>query len=90
MTATDSVAIHVVAAAPVVLSSPRFLPPAHFQFNYTANAGLNYIVQRSDDLSGSNWTTLGTNQAGGSPVTFDDTNATGNPAFYRVGRLPNP
>jgi plastocyanin len=79
-----------VAAAPIVLSAPRFLPPADFRFDYTANVGLNYIVQRSTDLTGSNWTTLGTNQAGGSPVIFDDTNATGNPAFYRVGVLPNP
>jgi plastocyanin len=79
-----------VAAAPIVLSAPQFLPPADFRFNYTANTGLKYIVQRSANLSSSNWTTLGTNQASGSPVIFDDTNATGNPAFYRVGLLPNP
>jgi len=88
--ATNSITVHVVTAAPVVLSAAQFLPPAHFRFNYTANSGLSYIVQRSTDLTGNSWTTLGTNQAGGSPVVFDDTNATASPAFYRVGRLPNP
>ena len=90
LTATNSVTIHVVTPVPIVLSAPQFLPPAHFRFDYTANPNLNYIVQRSADLSGNNWTTLGTNQASGSPVVFDDTNATGTPAFYRVGLLPNP
>jgi plastocyanin len=90
LTATNAVTIHVVTAVPIVLSAPQFLPPQDFRFDYTANDGLNYIVQRSDDLSGGNWTTLGTNQASGSPVIFDDTNAPANPAFYRVGLLPNP
>jgi len=90
LTATNAITIQVVTAVPIVLSAPQFLPPTHFRFSYTANTGLNYIVQRSGDLSGSNWTTLGTNQASGSPVIFDDTNATANPAFYRVSLLPNP
>jgi plastocyanin len=89
-TATNAVTIHVVTAVPIVLSAPQFLPPSDFRFDYTANTNLNYIVQRSTDLTGSNWTTLGTNQASGSPVIFNDTNATGNSAFYRVGLLPNP
>ena len=90
LTATNSVTVHVVTPVTIVLSAAQFFPPAHFRFDYTANTNLSYIVQRSTDLTGSNWTTLGTNQAGSSPVVFDDTNATENPAFYRVGRLPNP
>ena len=90
LTATNAVTIHVVTAVPIVLSAPQFFPPAHFRFDYTANTNLSYIVQRSANLTGSSWTTLGTNQASGSPVIFDDTNATVNPAFYRVGLLPNP
>lgn len=84
-------AVNVAAApVPVVLSAPQFFPPAHFRFDYTADTNQSYIVQRSTDLSSSNWTTLGTNQPAGSPVIFDDTNAMVNPAFYRVGRLPIP
>lgn len=83
--------VNVAAApAPIVLSAPQFFPPAHFRFDYTASSNQNYIVQRSTNLTGSNWTTLGTNLATSSPVTFDDTNATVNAAFYRVGRLPTP
>jgi len=90
LTATNSITIHVVTPVSIVLSAPQFLPPADFRFNYTANSGLTYIVQRSTNLDAGNWMTLGTNQAGGNPVLFDDTNAAGSPAFYRVGRLPNP
>jgi len=83
--------VNVAAApTPIVLTAPQFFPPAHFRFDYTADTNQSYIVQRSTDLTSSNWATLGTNQPTGSPVTFDDTNATVNPAFYRVGRLANP
>lgn len=90
LTATNAVTIHVVTAVPIVLSAPHFSPPSDFQFNYTANAGLTYIIQRSSNLGSGSWTTLSTNVAGGSPVLFDDTTASGNPGFYRVGLLPNP
>ena len=90
LTATNAVTIHVVTAVPIVLSAPHFSPPSDFHFNYTANTGLTYIIQRSSNLSLGTWTTLSTNVAGGSPVLFDDTTASGNPGFYRVGLLPNP
>jgi plastocyanin len=90
LTATNAVTIHVVTPIAIVLSSPRLLPPADFQFNYTANTGLTYIVQRSSNLSSGTWTTLTTNVAGGNPMLFDDPTASGNPGFYRVGLLPNP
>jgi len=89
-TATSSVPISVVNPAPIVLSSPALQPAANFEFNYTANTGLSYVVQRSTNLLSPDWTALGTNLAGSSSVTFTDTNATVNPAFYRVGRVPNP
>ncbi len=88
--ATNAVLIHVITPTPTVLGAPQFLPPSDFRFNYTANSGLKYIVQRSTDLSSGIWTTINTNQADGSPVIFDDTNAAASPAYYRVGRLPNP
>jgi plastocyanin len=89
-TATNQVAISVVTPVSVLLSAPQPVPPTKFRFSYTANAGLSYIVQRSTNLLSPNWTTLVTNTAGSSPVTFTDINATVNPGFYRVGRLPNP
>jgi plastocyanin len=86
--ATNAVTIHVVTAGPVLLSSPQLIGPGTFQFNYTANAGLRYLVQRSGDFA--NWTGLRTNTAAGSSVNFVDTNAPAGPAFYRVGLVPNP
>lgn len=82
--------VNVGTAPPIVLSAPQFFLPTHFRFEYTANTNQSYIVQRSADLTSSNWTTLGTNQPTSSPVIFDDTNATSSQAFYRVGQLPGP
>jgi plastocyanin len=89
-TATNTITISVVNPSPVLLSVPALLPVANFQFSFTANTGLSYVVQRSTNLLLDNWIPLATNLAGGSSVTFTDINATVNPAFYRVGRLPNP
>jgi plastocyanin len=90
LTATNAITIHVVTAAPIVLSAPQFLSPTDFQFKYTANSGLSYIIQRASDLGSGLWTTLSTNLATVSPMLFDDTAVSGSPAFYRVGLLPNP
>ncbi|MGH7994578.1 MAG: Ig-like domain-containing protein [Limisphaerales bacterium] len=89
LTSTDSVTIHVVAPVPIVLSAPQFLPPSDFRFDYTANPGLTYLVQRTSSLSSGSWTTLSTNMAASSPVLFDDPTASGNPGFYRVRLQPN-
>jgi hypothetical protein len=88
-TATNAVTISVVTPVPVLLSAPQRLPPANFHFSYTANIGLRYIVQRSTNLLSTNWITLITNTAGSGLINFTDLNATFNPGFYRVGRLPN-
>ena len=82
------VTIVVVTPVPIVLSSPRRPTATNFQFNYTANAGLTYVIERSTTLS--NWTQLDTNTASGSSVNFIDPEAVATPNFYRVKRLPNP
>jgi plastocyanin len=89
-TATNQVAISVVTPVSVLLSAPQPVPPTKFRFSYTANTGLSYIVQRSTNLLSPNWTTLVTNTAGSGSINFTDLNASFNPGFYRVGRLPNP
>ncbi len=89
-TGTNQVAISVVTPVSVLLSAPQPVPPGKFRFSYTANAGLDYIVQRSTNLLSPNWTILVTNTAGSGSINFTDLNATFNPGFYRVGRLPNP
>jgi plastocyanin len=82
------VTIVVVTSVPIVLSSPRRLTATNFQFSYTANPGLTYVVERSSTLT--NWTQLDTNTAASGSVTFTDPQAVGTPNFYRVRRLPNP
>jgi plastocyanin len=88
-TATNSVSLSVVTPVTLTIGSP-LKSVANFQFNYSANTGLTYVVQRSTNLVISNWTSIFTNTAASNPVVFVDTHATNNPGFYRVGRLPNP
>ena len=89
LTATNSVSISVVNPTPIVLSAPT-QSGSDFQFSFSADAGLQYVIQRSTDLTANNWTSLTTNLAGSSSMTFTDANPTVNPAYYRVGLLPNP
>ncbi len=86
---TNSVAFSVVSPAPLAISSLT-AAAGSVQFSYAANIGLSYVVQKNTSLASSNWISLATNQAKTSPVVFVDPHATNNPAFYRVGRLPNP
>jgi len=86
--ATNSISLNVVTPAPTVLNAPQRASPTSFQFSYSADVGLRYVVERSFDLVG--WTALGTNTAGTNSILFLDNNASGSPGFYRVGRLPNP
>jgi plastocyanin len=88
-TATNAVVISVVTPLPIAISALQFSSTS-FQFDYTANVGLRYIVQYSTNLTLPNWTAIATNTAASNPQTFVDTNATNSPAFYRVGQLPNP
>jgi len=86
--ATDTISISVVTPGPISLSASEFLPPASFQFSYSATVGLSYVVQRSPDLT--QWTALNTNTAASGLVVFTDQSANGSQGFYRVGLLPNP
>lgn len=88
--ATNAVTVSVVTPVPVALTAPQRLSAINFQFSYSANVGLNYVVQRSTNLLSTNWVAIITNTAGSSSMIFVDSNATLNPGFYRVGRLPNP
>lgn len=88
-TTSAAVNISVVTSVTVGLSNVTVLAGTNFQFSYSANVGLDYIVQRTTNLS-ANWTTLSTSLAASNPVVFVDVNASNSPEFYRVGRLPNP
>lgn len=88
--ATNATTIGVVTPVAVAISAPTKTPPANFSFNYTANVGLSYLVQKTTNLLATQWQTLATNKAAASPVPFTDTNAGGGDTFYRVERMPNP
>jgi hypothetical protein len=83
-----TVSINVVTPKAVVSSAPRQPSPGAFQFSYTANAGLRYVVRWSADLK--NWTPISTNTAAGNTVTFLDNQATATFRAYSVQLLPNP
>lgn len=86
--ATNSVIISVVTPVPVSLANPFTLSGTHFQFSYSVNTGLQYVVQSSTNLTA--WTPLVTNTASSNPIVFTDGSATNSLNFYRVGLLPNP
>ena len=86
--ATNTVNISVVTPIAVSLTGPFMFSGNAFQFSYSANVNLNYIVQRSSNLI--DWVSIATNIAQSNPANFSDPNATNNPIFYRVGLLPNP
>lgn len=86
--ATSSVAtISVVNPVDVVLSGVQRPSGTNFQFRYTANPGLQYVVECSPILT--NWSAVATNTAGAALESFTgviDTNRN----FYRVRLLPKP
>ena len=88
LTATNGITVRVVTPVTIVLSAMQRPSPTSFQFSYSANVGLQYVVQRSGDLM--SFTPINTNTAASNPVTFLDNGAAGAANFYRVGRLPNP
>jgi plastocyanin len=82
------VGITVVTPVPIILSSPNRLSASAFQFTYSANPGLRYVVLRSGTLP--TLSPISTNTAAGSAVNFLDNGATGAVNFYRVRLAPNP
>ncbi len=73
--ATNAIVVHVVTPVPIVLSALQRPSPTSFQFNYSANVGLRYVVQRSGALP--SFTPISTNTAASNPVTFLDNGADG-------------
>jgi plastocyanin len=86
--ATNSISVSVVTPVDILLSAPQRPSAGSFQFNYSANTGLRYVIERSSNLAV--WTSIDTNVAASSLESWLDTNAIASPGFYRVGRLPNP
>ena len=85
---TSSV-VNVSVVLPVAVSdSAPVVANGQFSFDYNANVGLTYLVQKSSDLV--NWSPISTNVASSNPVNFKDTAPLGRSGYYRVGRLPNP
>jgi plastocyanin len=87
-TATNSATVNVINASPVNIAATSFIAANHFQFSYSSDIGLTYLVLASTNLI--NWTPLNTNTASVNPTIFVDPNASAGGSFYRVGRLPNP
>jgi hypothetical protein len=82
------VGINVVTPVAIVLISAQRLSATSFQFNYTANTGLSYVVLRSNGLPA--LSPISTNTATSSTVNFLDSSATAALNFYRVQLVPNP
>ena len=90
LTATNAVTVSVITPVQVTLGAPTQLSSTNFQFSYSADVGLTYVIQLSTDLTSPDWIPIFTNVATSNPMTFVDSNATNNPGFYRVELLPNP
>jgi hypothetical protein len=90
LTATNQITAHVVNPIAVTVGGGSVQRPSStsFQFSYSANVGLNYVIQRSLDLR--NWTGVITNVATNTTMIFRDDGASGSGGFYRVGRVPKP
>jgi hypothetical protein len=88
LSSTSSVVNISVVTPVVVTNSAPAVTNGQFAFDYSANPGLNYVVQKSSNLL--DWISISTNRAGSNPVHFTDTFAPGGNFFYRVGRVPNP
>ena len=86
---TTSAVVNVTVVNPVTnrLSQAQILG-GQFNFNYSANPGLSYFVQASSNLV--NWSSLITNVAVTSSVSYSAALAHTGSVFYRVGRVPNP
>jgi plastocyanin len=86
---STSAVVNISVVAPVsVTLSPPLITNGLFQFNYTADAGLHYVIENSSTLA--NWTAVTTTTASSSNEKFEETFNVNLLRFYRVGRLPNP
>lgn len=86
---TTSSVVDVSVVIPIVVSnSAPMVTNGQFSFEYSANPGLRYVVQRSSNLL--DWIPVATNTAAGNPERFTDEFVPEGSLYYRVGRLPNP
>jgi len=84
-----SAPVNISVVAPVEIAiSPPLIDNGQFQFTYTANAGLRYVIQNSSNFV--DWTASSTNTASGGNEPFRDAFDVNSLRFYRVERLPNP
>lgn len=93
-TSTTSESVHFTVVDPVVttLSAP-VITNGLFSFNYSANQGLTYVIQKASNLSSdgtSDWTPVATNIASSASVTFSEPVSSDAARFYRVARVTNP
>ncbi|HUL51061.1 MAG TPA: Ig-like domain-containing protein, partial [Candidatus Nitrosotalea sp.] len=79
--------ISVVTPSAITMTLPSVVG-SQFQFDYSADVGLRYVVENSPDLA--NWTPLATNTAASSSERYTETFDVNGLRFYRVERLPNP
>ena len=84
-----SAVVNISVVTPVSAAlSPPLIANGLFQFNFTADAGLRYVIENSSNLA--NWTAVTTITASSSNEKFQETFNVNLFRFYRVGRLPNP
>jgi len=81
------VSVSVVAPGVITLSAP-IITNGQFRFNYTANAGLKYVVQNSSNLA--SWVPVRTNTASGSNEEFGEAFDVQSLRFYRIERVQDP
>lgn len=88
LTRTSAVVnVSVVAPGVITLSAP-IITNGQFRFNYTANAGLKYVVQNSSNLA--SWVPVRTNTASSSNEEIGEAFDVQSLRFYRIERVPDP
>jgi hypothetical protein len=79
--------ITVIVPVPVTLGAVT-ITSGLFSFKYSADPGLNYVVQASSNLF--DWVAVSTNLASSPLIPFSDALSTNAARFYRVERLASP
>jgi hypothetical protein len=72
---------------PAILSVAR-ANETNVMICWSTQAGGNYQLQRKESVSQTNWTNVGTAQAGGSTLCVNDTLSAASNGFYRVQLSP--
>src|SRR5207245_11401750 len=68
---STSAVVNISVVAPVsVTLSPPLITNGLFRFNYTADAGLRYVIENSSNLA--TWTAVTTNASSSSTEKFDE------------------